>query len=52
MAGGWLRIRLIIRLSQPSLAGDGAGAELGKNIKAKFKVDQAEYLKNECIQQS
>ena len=27
---GWLRITLIIRLSQPSLAGVGAGAELGK----------------------
>ena len=27
--GGWLRISLIIRLSQPSLAGVGAGAELG-----------------------
>ena len=25
----WLRITLIIRLSQPSLAGVGAGAELG-----------------------
>ena len=29
--GGWLRIKLIIRLSQPSLAGVGAGAELGKS---------------------
>ena len=28
---GWLRILLILRLSQPSLAGVGAGAELGKN---------------------
>ena len=30
--GGWLRITLIIRLSQPSLAGVGAGAELGKML--------------------
>ena len=34
--GGWLRITLIIRLSQPSLAGVGAGAELG-NKKATSK---------------
>ena len=27
---GWLKITLIIRLSQPSLAGVGAGAEIGK----------------------
>ena len=30
--GGWLTITLIIRLSQPSLAGVGAGAELGNNF--------------------
>ena len=86
-----------LKLSQPSLAGVGAGAELGniyinsihsnqlvltlkqfnlvifytcglhsvfdeeitfplkmtlENIKAKFKIDQADYLKNECMQQS
>ena len=29
--GGWLRILLILRLSQPSLAGVGTGAELGNN---------------------
>ena len=28
--GGWLRITLMIRLSQPSLAGVGAGVKLGK----------------------
>ena len=27
--GGWLKFLLILRLSQPSLAGVGAGAELG-----------------------
>ena len=40
-SGGWLRITLIIRLSQPSLAGVGAGAELG-NISKKF----FNYLQN------
>ena len=29
VGGGWLTIIVIIRLSQPSLAGVGAGAELG-----------------------
>ena len=29
MGGGWLRIKLIIRLSQPSFA--GVGAEIFKN---------------------
>ena len=28
--GGWITTALIIRPSQPSLAGVGAGAELGK----------------------
>ena len=28
--GWWLKFLLILRLSQPSLAGVGAGAELGK----------------------
>ena len=37
LCGGWLRIRLIIRLSQPSLAGVGAGAELGKRMYMKNK---------------
>ena len=32
VGGGWLRISLIIRLSQPSLAGVGAGAELGNKL--------------------
>ena len=40
--GGWLRITLIIRLSQPSLAGVGAGAELGnkkyQQHKTKIKI--------------
>ena len=31
LVGGWLKFLLILRLSQPSLAGVGAGAELGKN---------------------
>ena len=35
---GGLRITLIIRLSQPSLAGVGAGAELG-NFHLLSKVD-------------
>ena len=30
VAGWWLKFLLILRLSQPSLAGVGAGAELGK----------------------
>ena len=30
VGGGWMRIPMIIRLSQPSLAGVGAEAELGK----------------------
>ena len=29
--GWWLKFLLILRLSQPSLAGVGAGAELGNN---------------------
>ena len=29
--GGWITTVVIIRPSQPSLAGVGAGAELGKN---------------------
>ena len=35
MGGGWLRIPMIIRLSQPSLAGVGAGAELGDVVLVK-----------------
>ena len=31
--GGWITTAVIIRPSQPSLAGVGAGAELGKNRK-------------------
>ena len=30
MVGGWITTVVIIRPSQPSLAGVGAGAELGK----------------------
>ena len=39
LVGVWLRFLLILRLSQPSLAGVGAGAELG-NISTitKFKL--------------
>ena len=32
MVGGWLKFLLILRLSQPSLAGVGAGAELGNDV--------------------
>ena len=38
--GGWLRITLIIRLSQPSLAGVGAGAELGNIKKKSFRFQK------------
>ena len=30
--GWWLKFLLILRLTQPGLAGVGAGAELGKKI--------------------
>ena len=36
--GGWLRILLILRLSQPSLAGVGAGAELGNKIMISMEI--------------
>ena len=46
MVGG-LRITLIIRLCQPSLAGVGAGAELGNNESPNsFEVMLFEYPKN------
>ena len=35
---GWLRILLILRLSQPSLAGVGAGAELGNIITVLYLI--------------
>ena len=35
VGGGWLKFLLILRLSQPSLAGVGAGAELGKKMPPK-----------------
>ena len=48
--GGWITTVVIIRPSQPSLAGVGAGAELGKNNKlrlswAKLKISLVKVVK-------
>ena len=44
VGGGWLRITLIIRLSQPSLAGVGAGAELGNYNMYQVAINEYKYL--------
>ena len=44
MVGWWLKFLLILRLTQPSLAGVWAGAELGNNLKIINKVVLSQAL--------
>ena len=45
--GGWFPTIVIIRLSQPSLAGAGALAELGKKITLPLPHDEETLLKKD-----
>ena len=50
LVGGWLKFLLILRLTQPSLAGVGAGAELGKKVKVQNSLGPQNFeSKNSLI---